>query len=487
MCAELRWQGSLSESRLVSARLHSEDLDVDARRALPQVGRLIATPAGEELCRWFSRRAVVQAARAEVEAARRTLLDRGDAAGSVSIEAILDGVAARLRERENAGLRRAINATGIVLHTNLGRAPLAAEALAAVAEIGDGYSDLELDLSTGRRGSRHRAVADLLCELAGAEAALVVNNNAAAVLLTTCALAAGGEVVVSRGELVEIGGSFRIPDIIHQSGARLVEVGTTNKTRLADYARALTPDTRVLLKVHPSNYRIVGFTGAVSTDALAALGREHGPVVVEDLGSGSLIDLKRFGLPHEPTVPEALGTGADLVTFSGDKLLGGPQAGLIVGRGTLIDRLERHALLRALRPDKLTLAALQATLQLYRDPDRLKQALPVLAMLTQDEGVLQARAERLHALLAGIDGLDVEIAAEVGYAGGGSLPEAGIPTRALRLRPRRIGVDDLASRLQAHRPAVVARIAHDRLVLDLRTVRDDEVAVIGQAVREGLA
>jgi L-seryl-tRNA(Ser) seleniumtransferase len=234
MCAELRWQGSLSESRLVSARLHSEDLDVDARRALPQLRRLIATPAGEELCRWFSHRAVMQAARAEVEAARRTLLDRGDAAGSVSIEAILDGVAARLRERENAGLRRAINATGIVLHTNLGRAPLAAEALAAVAEIGDGYSNLELDLSTGRRGSRHRAVADLLCELAGAEAALVVNNNAAAVLLTTCALGVGGEVVVSRGELVEIGGSFRIPDIIHQSGARLVEVGTTNRTRLAD-------------------------------------------------------------------------------------------------------------------------------------------------------------------------------------------------------------------------------------------------------------
>jgi L-seryl-tRNA(Ser) seleniumtransferase len=467
--------------------LDAEVLDVDVRRALPQVGRLIATPAGQELCRCFSRPAVVAAARAELEAARRSLLDGGDAGRSVSIAAILEGVGARLRERETAGLRRAINATGIVLHTNLGRAPLAAEALAAVAEIGDGYSNLELDVTTGRRGSRHRAAADLLCELAGAEAALVVNNNAAAVLLTICALAAGGEVVVSRGELVEIGGSFRIPDIIGQSGARLVEVGTTNKTRLADYARALTPETRVLLKVHPSNYRIVGFTGAVSTDALAALGREHGPVVIEDLGSGSLIDLRRFGLPHEPTVPEALGAGADLVTFSGDKLLGGPQAGLIVGRRALIERLERHSLLRALRADKLTLAALQATLQLYRDPDRLKQALPVLAMLAQDEGALQARAERLQALLAGVDGLDVEIAAEVGYAGGGSLPEAGIPTRALRLRPRNIGVDELARRLQAHRPPVVARIAHGRLVLDPRTVRDGEVAEVGQAVREGLA
>ncbi len=259
---------------------------------------------------------------------------------------------------------------------------------------------------------------------------------------------AGGEVIVSRGELVEIGGSFRIPDIIGQSGARLVEVGTTNKTRLADYARALTPETRVLLKVHPSNYRIVGFTAAVSTGELAALGRERGRPVVEDLGSGSLIDLRRFGLPYEPTVVMALGAGADLVTFSGDKLLGGPQAGLIVGRRALIARLELHPLLRALRPDKLTLAALQATLSLYRYPERLRQTLPVLELLAQDESVLQARAERLREMLA--------------------------------------AVDELGRRLQAHRPAVVARIGNDCLVMDMRTLRDHEVAEVGRALREVL-
>ncbi len=465
----------------------TETADVAGLRALPQVDRLIATPGAQEFCRRFSRSAVVAAARAELEARRRRLLEGEMTAADAAIAAVLEGMHARLRERETAGLRRAINATGIVIHTNLGRAPLAEAARTAAAGIGAGYSNLELDLTTGRRGSRHHAVADLLCELAGAEAALVVNNNAAAVLLTLAALAAGGEVIVSRGELVEIGGSFRIPDIIAHSGARLVEVGTTNRTRLADYARAITPATRVLLKVHPSNYRIVGFTSAVSTAELATLGRERGAILIEDLGSGSLVDLRRFGLPHESTVPETLGAGADLVTFSGDKLLGGPQAGLVVGRRALIEQLQQYPLLRALRPGKLTLAALQATLELYREPERLAHALPVLAMLTRGQEALQARAERLQAMLAAIDGLDAEIAADVGYSGGGSLPEAGIPTRVVRLRPRRIGVEELARRLQAHRPAVVARIANDRLVLDLRTVADDELAEIGQAVREVLA
>ena len=457
-------------------------------RALPQVDRLMATPAAQELCRQFSRVAVVHAARAELEARRRSLLAAGDeAAAAASTETVLEVVGLRLRQREDAGLRRVINATGIALHTNLGRAPLAASAIAAAAEIGASYSNLEIDLGTGRRGSRHGIVAKLLCELASAEAGLAVNNNAAAMLLTLSALAAGGEVVVSRGELVEIGGSFRIPDIIAQSGARLVEVGTTNKTQLADYARAITADTRVLLKVHPSNYRIVGFTSAVSTGELAALGRERGLLVIEDLGSGSLVDLRRFGLPHEPTVPETVAAGADLVTFSGDKLLGGPQAGLIAGRRAPIEQLKQHPLMRALRPGKLTLAALQATLELYREPERLKSALPVLAMLAQDEPALQARAERLQAMLAAIARLEVETAADIGYSGGGSLPEAGIPSRVVRLRSPAIGVDELAWRLRAHRPAVVARIANDCLILDMRTVRDDEVAEIGQVVREVLA
>jgi L-seryl-tRNA(Ser) seleniumtransferase len=474
-------------SEAVSPSQPTERLAGAGLRALPQVQRLIATPSGLELCRQFSQDAVVRAARAELAARRRALLEGDKAPEPASIESILEGIGARLRRLESAGLRRVINATGIVIHTNLGRAPLAAEALATAAEVAAGYANLELDLATGRRGSRHGHVADLLCELTGAEAALVANNNAAAVLLTLAGLAAGGEVIVSRGELVEIGGSFRIPDIIAQSGARLVEVGTTNKTRLADYERAIGPQTRALLKVHPSNYRIVGFTSAVSTGELASLAREHGQIVIEDLGSGSLVDLRRFGLPHEPTVPETLGAGADLVTFSGDKLLGGPQAGLIVGRRAPIERLKQHPLMRAFRPGKLTVAALQATLKLYRAPERLISALPVLAMLSEPEETLATRAERLRTLVAAIDGLEAETAPEVGYAGGGSLPEAAIPTRVVRLRPQRIGAGELARRLQAHEPAVVARIASERLVLDLRTVRDDEVAEIGRALREVLA
>jgi L-seryl-tRNA(Ser) seleniumtransferase len=455
-----------------------------ALRALPQVERVMASARAAELAGLHSRPAVLDAVRAELQRRREAGLavDPATVVGEV-----LEAVARRLEREEGAGLRRVINATGIVLHTNLGRAPLAEAALAAIAEIGRGYSNLELNLESGGRGSRHGAIALALRRLVGAEAALVVNNNAAAVLLTLSALAGGGEVIVSRGELVEIGGSFRIPDIIAQSGARLVEVGTTNKTRLADYERAITPQTRVLLKVHPSNYRVVGFTSAVSTGELAGLGRSRGLVVMEDLGSGSLVDLRRFGLAHEPGVPEALAAGADLVTFSGDKLLGGPQAGLIVGRAALVERLERHPLLRAVRADKLSLAALGATLRLYQDPDRLPGAVPVLAMLAQDGATLAARADRLRAMLDGIAGLEVSVAEGVGYAGGGSLPGAGIPTRLVRVRPVGMASDELARRLRAHRPAVVGRIAEGRLLLDVRTVSEAEVAEVARAVAEAAA
>jgi L-seryl-tRNA(Ser) seleniumtransferase len=455
-----------------------------ALRALPQVERVMASATARELAAHHSRPAVLEAVRAELQ--RRREAGTGAEAASIAQD-VLEAVACRLRRDEGAGLRRVINATGIVLHTNLGRAPLAPGALDAMLEIGRGYASLELDLESGGRGSRHGAIARTLRRLVGAEAALVVNNNAAAVLLALSGLAAGGEVIVSRGELVEIGGSFRIPDIIAQSGARLVEVGTTNKTRLVDYEGAITPQARILLKVHPSNYRVVGFTSAVATGELAALGRRRGLAVVEDLGSGSLVDLRRFGLAHEPGVPEALAAGADLVTFSGDKLLGGPQAGLIVGRAALVERLERHPLLRAVRADKLSLAALGATLRLYQDPDQLPDAVPVLAMLAQDGATLAARADRLHAMLDGIAGLEVSVAEGVGYAGGGSLPGAGIPTRLVRVRPVGMASDELARRLRAHRPAVVGRIAEGRLLLDVRTVSEAEVAEVARAVAEAAA
>jgi L-seryl-tRNA(Ser) seleniumtransferase len=466
---------------LASETSHSA---AEALRSLPQVERLMGEPPAIRLSEAFSRKAVTAAVRAELQDLRSAMRD--GAPMPFAADPFFKSVAARLERAAGAGLRRAVNATGIVLHTNLGRAPLAAQALEAAADIARGYANLELDLASGRRGRRHAGAAALLRELTGAEAGLVVNNNAAAVLLALSALAAEGEVVVSRGELVEIGGSFRIPDIIAFSRARLVEVGTTNRTRLADYERAITPETRVLLKVHPSNYRIEGFTSSVTTGKLAALAHERGLLLVEDLGSGSLVDLRGLGLAHEPSVPETVAAGADLVTFSGDKLLGGPQAGLIVGRETLIARLERYPLMRAVRPDKLTLAALEATLRLYQSPERLPETVPVLAMLAQGVPRLQARAERLLALLAGIPALEAEIVPDVGYAGGGSLPEAGIPTRVVRVLPERTSVEELARRLRIRRPAVVGRIAEGWLRLDMRTVTDEETTEIARALGEVL-
>jgi L-seryl-tRNA(Ser) seleniumtransferase len=371
-------------------------------------------------------------------------------------------------------LRRTINATGIVLHTNLGRAPLAPEALAAIEEVAAGYCNLEFDLESGRRGSRTQAIEPLLRELTTAEAALVVNNGAAAILLALSALANGGEVIVSRGELVEIGGGFRVPDVIRQGGARLVEVGATNKTRLADYRAAIGPGTRVLLKVHQSNFRTIGFTAETSIAELAALAREHSLPVVADLGSGLLQETPGT---TEPTVCEALSAGADLVTCSGDKLLGGPQAGLIVGKKAAVDPLRHHPLLRAIRLDKMSLAALEATLMLHRD---LPQRIPVLRMLSQTEAELEQRAARLQAMLGtgSIEGSDA-------FAGGGSLPEERIASRAVALEFR-VGAEAAAVRLRSGDPPVIGRIKDGRLLLDMLTVSDREVPELAAALRRVL-
>jgi L-seryl-tRNA(Ser) seleniumtransferase len=450
-------------------------------RSLPQVQKLLETPAAAALCARFSRALVVAAVREQLAGARRALL-AGDARPFFEA-AFFTAVERVLLRRERGRLRRVVNATGIVIHTNLGRAPLAESALRAVYEAGVGYANLEFDLETGERGSRYTEVETLLKELTGAEAALVVNNNAAAVLLALSALAQPGEVVISRGELVEIGGGFRVPDVIRQGGAVLVEVGSTNKTRLSDYEAALTPATRLLLKVHPSNYRMEGFVGSVSVADLAELAHVHGLPLMEDAGSGALVDLAPFGLPAEPVVADSVRAGADLVAFSGDKLLSGPQAGLLVGRAELIGRLKKHPLLRALRIDKLSLAALSATLRLYRDEARVQDVLPVLRMMTQSPEVLAERAERLRVALAALPKLDTAVVDGLGYAGGGALPGSGLPGKLVTVQARGIRPTALAAGLRAAEPPVIGRLSEGVLALDVRTVRDEEVADIVRAFR----
>ncbi len=454
--------------------------DIAARlRRIPAVNAVLATDAGALLLAAHPRSVVLDALRASLDAARACL--RGGSLHPVTAETLLADTRRRLEARDLGRLQRVLNATGIVIHTNLGRAPLADAAVEAVRRVAGGYSNLEMDLTTGKRGGRGGRGERLLCRLTGAESAAVVNNNAAAVLLALSALASGGEVVISRGELVEIGGAFRVPDVIRQSGARLVEVGTTNKTRLSDYAQAVTPDTRVLLKVHASNYRIIGFTQETSLPELAPLARERDLLVMEDLGSGALLDLTRYGLPPEPTVAGALRSGADVVAFSGDKLLGGPQCGLLVGRREVIARLTAHPLFRALRADKMTLAALEATLSLYEDPDTLTAALPVLRMLAQSPAQLTDRARRLRAALKKVPGLTVTVTDGVSYSGGGTLPEERLPSRHVQVRPSPMTVEQLADRLRRGTPALVGMLAEGAFVLDVRTLRDDEIAEVARA------
>jgi L-seryl-tRNA(Ser) seleniumtransferase len=439
-------------------------------RSLPQVQRLLEMPGAASLCAEFGRAAVTQALRDTLQGLREQI-GTGALVGAPDAPALLARCALKLAARRRRGLRRTINATGIVLHTNLGRAPLAPEAIAAVADVAAGYCNLEFDLATGRRGSRTQALEAPLNELTTAEAALAVNNGAAAILLALSALANGGEVIVSRGELVEIGGGFRVPDVIRQGGARLVEVGATNKTRLEDYCAAIGADTRVLLKVHQSNFRTVGFTSATSIAELAGLARAHDLALVADLGSGLLHETPGSA---EPTLRQALVDGADLVTCSGDKLLGGPQAGLILGRKALVDRLRDHPLLRAVRLDKMSLAALEATLKLHRDmPERI----PVRRMLAQTEAVLKARAERLQALV-GAGALERTEA----FAGGGALPEERIASWALTLKSR-VTVEEAAGWLRSGDPAVIARINEGRLLVDMLAVADGDLEELGAALR----
>lgn len=391
-------------------------------------------------------------------------------------------ILARAEEKQLPTLRSVINATGVTLHTNLGRACLSERAANAAAEAARDYSTLEYDVENGCRGSRYQHVEALLCRLTGAEAAMAVNNNAAAVLLILSALAAGGEVITSRGELVEIGGSFRVPDIMEACGCHLREVGTTNRTHLSDYEKAIGEETKALLKVHTSNFRVVGFTESVPLADLTALAHERGLPMVEDLGSGSLVDLETFGIHGEPTVQASVRAGVDIVSFSGDKLLGGPQAGIILGSREWIAKLRRHPLTRAMRVDKMTLAALEATLRSYADGTAMEQV-PVLRMLGTEPEQLRGRAEMLCDMLTKA-GVQAEVVPEQDQVGGGSVPTQLLPTWAVAVMPARGTVDGLEQALRRRERPIVGRIAHDRYLLDARTLNQEDFAAIAAAVTE---
>jgi L-seryl-tRNA(Ser) seleniumtransferase len=447
------------------------------RRAIPSVARLLEAPLGADLVGRYRRAHVVEAVRAVLDDLRRAA---GGAASIPPDAELLARVASRLASLSAPRLVPVVNATGVVLHTNLGRAPLAEDAVAALVAAARGATNLEIDLVSGGRGDRDALVADDLRALTGAEAALVVNNNAAAVLLALNTLAAGREVVVSRGELVEIGGSFRIPDVMAKSGANLREVGTTNRTHREDYRDAIGPATALVLKVHTSNYRIVGFTAATELPELVEVGREAGIPVMEDLGSGALVDLAAYGLPREPVVRERIAAGADLVTFSGDKVLGGPQAGIVVGRRALVERLATNPLRRALRPDKLTLAALGATLRLYREAPDLAAVLPALRWLARPladlERVGRTAAPTLARRLG--DGYRVTLVESECEVGSGALPAVPLPSRALAVEHPDVTPERIAARFRAARPPVLGRIHDGRFLLDLRGVFDaEELAV----------
>lgn len=452
---------------------------------IPSVDALLeaaAAPGG--LLERFPRSRLKAAFNAELDGLRNAI--RRNESCDLHIEWILQAAARRLEADDRDRMRRVINATGIPLHTNLGRAPLSCEALEAVRDAASGYANLEYDIDSGKRGRRGHAVETILRRLTGCEAALTVNNNAAAVMLAVNTLAADGEVLTSRGELVEIGGSFRIPDVIATSKAQLREVGTTNRTRAADFESAVTPQTRLLLKVHPSNYRIEGFTESATREQLVDVGRRHGLPVVEDLGSGSLIDLSRFELPAEPTVQDALQAGVDVVTISGDKLLGGPQAGIALGKSEFIARMRKNPLFRALRPDKMTLAALEATLALYERPDEIAARVPVLTLLVATSDELRTRADRLRKALRSNSTVTATVADSEGFSGGGAMPMERIPTVVVEIESSAMSAQDIARRLRMGRIPVIARIRDDRVVIDLRAIFENDLPLLAELINEAL-
>ena len=457
------------------------NVEQDQLRLLPSIDELLQSAGGQQLVSRFSRPMTLRAVRASLALARA---DIRNGAACPSPEALLDTAQHLLEIEQRPHLQPAINATGVIINTNLGRAPLSEEALQAIQQVAGGYSNLEYDLEAGERGSRHTHVAALLQELTGAEAALVTNNNAAAVLVALSALAVGRQVVISRGQLVEIGGGFRVPDVMRQSGCQLVEVGTTNRTRIGDYAGALNEHTALLLRVHPSNFLITGFTESTPLDALVELASQHNLLVMDDLGSGCLLPSEHYGLAHEPTPGESIAAGADVVCFSGDKLLGGPQAGILVGKADALARIARHPLMRAVRIDKLTLAALEATLRHYQR-DEAETHIPVWRMISTQPKHISSRAAGWASKLQA-HGIPARTQRGESTVGGGSLPGETLPTTLLALDAARVPLplEELAKHLRLRRTPLIARIHHDTLLLDPRTVLPEQDKEVVRALIE---
>ncbi|MGZ3513399.1 MAG: L-seryl-tRNA(Sec) selenium transferase [Thermodesulfobacteriota bacterium] len=470
----------------------SSSLRQQVLRKIPSVDEILSRPEILDLLKIHPRNVVVEAVRKGLGRLREEILHQEELSESgdslFSFEHLYPLFQKEIQLQIQPRLRRVINATGVVIHTNLGRAPLHASAIQHLIEVSKTYSNLEYDLNRGERGSRYTHVEEILCRLSGAESALVVNNNAGAVLLVLNALAEGKEVIVSRGELVEIGGAFRIPDVMKRSGALLREVGTTNRTHFDDYQKAIGPATALLLKVHTSNFRVMGFVSEVSLEDLVQLGKQHQLPVVDDLGSGCLIDLTRYGLEKEPTVQETIQTGVDVVTFSGDKLLGGPQAGIILGKKRFLDLFKANPLTRALRIDKLTLAALESTLLLYHDEKAAMEEIPTLRMLSLDTGKLKRRGKRLLKRLAAIENKRMAFALkeDTSQVGGGALPLQELPTAVIAIKPRDFSVNSLEENLRKGDPPIISRISREELILDMRTVFDEEIPLLAAGIEEAL-
>ncbi len=453
-------------------------------RQLSPIDEILELPAMKDLILNYPRTVMVNATRTVINELRRTIIatKKEDELRSISLEPddLVPLIHELVKEVMSPSLRRVINATGVVIHTNLGRSILAPLAVDAILSVASNYSNLEFNLDEGVRGSRHSHVEDLLRSLTGAEAAMIVNNNAGAVLLALSAIAEGKEVIISRGQLVEIGGSFRIPDVMCQSGAILKEVGTTNKTYLEDYQKAIGEETALLLKAHTSNFRVVGFSAEVPLQDLVALGKKHKLPVMEDLGSGVLVDLSKYGLSHEPTVCESVKTGVDVVTFSGDKLLGAPQAGVIIGKEKLIAVMKKHPLARALRVDKLTLAGLEETLRLYLDPAKAIEEIPTLSMILAPLPKLKKKAEKLAKKLKEKVGTkySIEVIEDVSMVGGGALPLEELPTAIVALSTKNLSASKLESKLRKSDPPILGRVREDKVLLDVRTIQPEEIGEI---------
>ena len=448
-------------------------------RNIPSVNELLESPQLKKIVQNVNHQVVADGVRSFIDDLKDTIATATEEIEIPSPAEMADKIADWLHVDQREYLRPVINGTGIILHTGLGRAPLAKSATAAIMQISSGYASVEVDLATGQRGQRVKAVEKLLCELTGAEAAVVVNNNAAATMIALATVALGKEVIVSRGQLIEIGGSYRLPDVMECSGCKLKEVGTTNKTHATDYSSAIGEDTGAILKVHPSNFEVVGFTKTVSTKELVSIAHAHDLPMIDDVGSGALIDFAKFGLSDEPVVSDSIKDGADIVLFSGDKLIGGPQCGIIIGKRKYIDQVLKNSLMRAMRVDKMTLAALAATLRLYRNEDKALQEVPILRMLSMPAANLKLRAEKVAQQIQGCDWLEsCDVTQAQSMLGGGSVPTQKIPTWCIAMHPQGTSVNRVAERLRSSNPAVVGRVQKDTLLIDMRTVFPEQDLVL---------